>query len=119
MGYVLNTLVPSCVLACPTSYYADTNNICRSCISMCDSCSDSVSCNACSSGKLLVDGSKICITSPCPTGFYANGVKCSLCKPECLTCSTGSTCSSCILDYTLNSNQCLPNCGNSIRDSSE
>ena len=67
--------------SCPTGYYARGDGICVACISNCDACSDSITCDTCSTGYLIKEGPKTCIVGPtCPTvGYYLNSTI-STCK---------------------------------------
>lgn len=55
----------------------------------------------------------------CPSGYYLNGLVCTPCKASCLACTGYSSCSSCVLDYTLTGSNCISNCGNGLRQGRE
>lgn len=64
----------SCLSVCPATYYPDTANICRACVSPCAECLDSANCTSCVSGNWLY--LKTCATT-CPATFYnASNGKC-------------------------------------------
>ncbi|KAL4506091.1 hypothetical protein ABPG72_013852, partial [Tetrahymena utriculariae] len=82
-------------------------NQCNKCTNNCDWCSDSTSCNKCSTGFYkFQDGScNICDTSK---GFYINNQTCLACDPKCKTCngSDKSQCTSCYIGYILINSEC-------------
>lgn len=73
---------------------------------------------------MLLEDTKTCTSSAtCPDGYYLNvGNNCTLCKPECLKCSSLTVCSACILGHHLDDTtktKCEMNCGNGKREDIE
>eukprot|EP00347_Sterkiella_histriomuscorum_P003593 403363692 len=119
-GYVLNQALSTCVATCPSTTYADANDICQNCISNCQTCSNKFTCDACANTYYVLEGPKTCVNA-CPQGTYLNSATstCSLCKPECRICTGANTCSSCMIGYDLQGSTCVKRCGNSVRQDLE
>ena len=119
----------SCTTTCPSGSYAAliytqmyTYYQCLSCASPCATCSiDATSCTSCQAGYTL--SGTTCGTT-CDNGYFPiievsttfwgysfEIILCFPCSPDCLTCSSWSTCTSChagmILDQQGN---CLSGC---------
>jgi proprotein convertase subtilisin/kexin type 5 len=60
------------------------------------------------------------VTGTCPSGYYLSTPTCIRCKKECLTCSTGTTCDTCIIGYLYSTGgKCVSKCGDGSRDDNE
>lgn len=96
-----------CVSICPTGYLG-LNEICYPCIRPCSTCRVGLTqCSSCIAGYVLLNSQ--CFQS-CPLGYFLpiNSTICSSCYPQCLSCTSLSSCTIC-----LNSQYSLPNCTNS------
>jgi proprotein convertase subtilisin/kexin type 5 len=98
--------------SCLTGYYPSGVD-CLLCPSTCISCTGSSSCTKCHS-TYIIDSSGICACATSYGLFPLNGV-CKLCEEiiyGCETCdidsSSNTICKSCISQYYLSSNICLP-----------
>ena len=114
--------------SCPNGKFLNTTtNVCTgSCPNACVTCSSSSVCTSCASGYSLTTGGqclpclgncRICsgnqqgICLGCGNGFYLNGNTCTSCPEFCDSCSSSSSCLTCMVGYTLNSSQqCVKNC---------
>ncbi len=117
-------------LSCQSGYYLSGKQ-CLACISGCDTCSNSTTCQKCSSWAVLNSTSNKCVScwstsvipncqfctsttncTKCMGGYYINSSKkCSPCTDiaNCTQCSNSSTCTLCASGYFLNSsNSCSP-----------
>lgn len=92
------TGVATCTIAviqsCQTTYFL-LSTICAGCFSNCNTCSDFVTCSACSLGYYL---------SP-------SGSSCLACPTNCLICTDSTSCTACQQGYTQANGLCSPfNC---------
>ena len=117
--------------SCLSGQYQDSNNICQTCSTNCQTCQSATYCTSCQANNFLVVatgsvsckpcstvllGCSICLSNlacrTCQTGFVleANN-SCSNCATRisnCSTCSTdGSTCLQCNYPYILTGNKCI------------
>ncbi|KAK3853126.1 hypothetical protein Pcinc_022851 [Petrolisthes cinctipes] len=98
-----------CVHSCPPGYYA-VNGSCLRCGGLCEQCTSSDHCLACSHRLLLVNST--CLTT-CPDGYYElDNNKCGSCFPQCNTCVGGgsSDCASCRSNSFLHNGSCVYRC---------
>ncbi len=82
------------------------------CLTNCNVCVDSVTCNQCISGKYVLQGSPDSCVSPCPTRFYPAGTGfCTSkfdndfvlgCRADCAVCTTGTDCTTCDIKHFKN-----------------
>ena len=124
--YILESPSISCLLKCPSGYYADTHNKCQTCNIVCTECRDgSDKCIECAAEYdfnagghcvLCVDGTVYSITEKkCLPCHFTCG-KCSFPRSNnhCITCASGlvlsgTTClSTCPDGYYLNLSDCSP-----------
>jgi len=107
--------------ACSLGYRLD-NNQCLACISDCDTCTDSLTCQVCSAGFSLLGTT--CVGS-CPAEMYSENRVCkgkmnfkkelmikSLldCPTTCSQCTSESVCQECKPSYLKYHSQCLASC---------
>ena len=121
VDYNFNPPVTKCVIQCKENFFANAENECRPCISGCKTCYNNFTCDACQSSKYLITDTRKCVSTSCPSGYFAKPgqYECNRCLPECLTCSTDTTCDSCIIGYQQNGVKCETKCGNGQRDDNE
>jgi len=107
-----------CFKECPPSYkYNSIENYCESsCISPCNTCTDSNNCIDCIENHYLISISNNinnCVAD-CPDGFYNDNIslKCQTCPVNCKTCKNSETCLSCKNEkfYFEEKNLCLNSC---------
>jgi proprotein convertase subtilisin/kexin type 5 len=91
-------------------------SVCVNCTSPCLSCSTSAStCTSCIHGLTpeVYLANTICLqASQCPNGTYPDSSNntCVNCSPPCLTCSSLTSCLSCMADYNLEGTLCKSQC---------
>ena len=111
--------------ACQGGYYLSDGS-CKSCLLNCASCTSAFDCSSCGTGYYL--NSSILTCNPCPTGcascnqftptqctacsdnYQLSGTSCSAITctlPNCLVCSTATTCQRCQLFYYWNGTNCV------------
>jgi len=73
-------------------------------MSDCDTCTDAISCDACSSGYGYQDSK--CILCPDTGKFYSNG-DCIDCISNCGSCTDAVTCDACSNGYGYQNSECL------------
>lgn len=101
----------TCLLACNSSAYSDSNFICYACSSNCLTCSlAAANCTSCPAVAQYMQ-SNVCYAT-CPSGSYPDNPTntCKTCINSCLTCSTAAICITCISSYYLNGTSCLSTC---------
>ncbi|OMJ66638.1 hypothetical protein SteCoe_36451 [Stentor coeruleus] len=84
--------------SCSSKTYTDSSGGCKSCNSMCLTCSDSTYCLSCiASHTQLISG--VC---SCSDGYYASDLSvsdgCQVCDTVCKTCPDATHCTTCITD---------------------
>ncbi|KAL4490865.1 hypothetical protein ABPG72_008601 [Tetrahymena utriculariae] len=94
-----------CQSSCIQGFYLDfSSNKCLQCPSSCISCFNQYQCyNGCQPNHYFLDGQ--CLQT-CPSGYFpVSGIfpQCQKCLQYCSACSNGTTCSSCISGYFLDS----------------
>ncbi len=77
---------------CAFGNFVDALGNCAKCITGCDSCSNSNSCNRCAYGLLLEQGQ---CKNRCSQGFYVSGAVCEKCNEGCAFCTSINTCDVC------------------------
>jgi len=87
----------TCVSLCPNTTYTKLtpNPICDGCNSNCATCLGTATyCTSCTTGRLIINQNTC---GSCPNGQFnsATANLCSLCSPNCLTCSAYDTCTGC------------------------
>jgi hypothetical protein len=88
----------------------------------CASCSSATNCSSCQTGYnfYVVNGLGSCVTT-CPSGYYPGvsqssafpnnyNYQCLLCLSPCLTCSSITTCTSCITNFYIMGTNCYSSC---------
>lgn len=116
-----------CIRYCPNNYtetrnYTNnsTGNItlmrdqCTPCPTNCRTCNFNI-CLFCTRGSLYFQGA--CLAT-CPQATFASQGSCSRCIPNCLSCSSALTCSTCASGYGLTNSGCSPYCLNTTLISS-
>ncbi len=107
-----NLLGNACIDTCPSSY-VPIGKLCVSCASPCYTCSSiTTNCTSCvAQSPALYLSNNLCISS-CPNYTYPNTstLSCLPCVDPCLTCTTKSTCSSCVNGYFYYQQACLTTC---------
>ena len=115
----------TCLSECPSGYYlsiASGLQSCEVCQLPCLTCSGySTYCLTCNTSSILINkylyttlNSSIC-TNGCPLNFYfTEDLICQPCIPPCLSCSSPTSCSSCVPTYYFHSNTqaCYLTCPN-------
>ena len=111
-----------CLTACPTKYYDNGALTCLACAATCLTCSLSASnCTSCNTSSanpaLNISNNLGSCLSACPLYFYlslaATPPQCVLCDNTtyfCSTCSAIDVCTTCIANYYLYVNSCVPTC---------
>jgi proprotein convertase subtilisin/kexin type 5 len=121
-GY--NLIGGQCSMSCPNGTYISATGACLSCGPGCAYCLSASNCSLCQSGYSLFvsSGAGSCVAF-CPSGYYSasvlswiysnsNSYSCLPCIAPCLTCSTtGSSCTSCVANYSLTGSSCTTSCG--------
>lgn len=84
--------------SCSSKTYTDISGACKSCNSMCLTCSDSTYCISCvASHTQLISG--VC---SCSDGYYPDNLSvsdgCKVCDSVCLTCPDATHCTTCVTD---------------------
>ena len=102
----------NCIAVCPVSHYG-LNHVCLRCASPCNTCQNQSACLSCLllSGTYYIASSMTC-SSTCPSTFSANSstLNCEPCQPPCVTCSSFSTCITCIASTFLYNGRCITSC---------
>lgn len=114
-GYLLyRASTDQCVTACPNGTYVKSYEAkeCVACQPYCTNCINYQNCLKCSYPYNLING--YCSAS-CPAGSYLTAYQnCSICPSPCVTCTTASSCSSCLPKFYLfansSGNACLTDC---------
>lgn len=103
----------ACLLSCPSGYVS-INQICLACQSPCGTCSvTQTNCTSClstlSPSQYLAGNT--CVAT-CPSGFYGNvsTLTCTGCVSPCATCTSASSCLSCVVGSNLFQNTCSSTC---------
>jgi proprotein convertase subtilisin/kexin type 5 len=105
----------SCLTNCPSGF-TSIAQVCVSCLTPCQTCSTSqTTCTSCLSSispSVFLTGSACVIAANCPLNTYPNSTnnQCTACVPPCLSCTTSSSCISCISGYNLAGNTCTSSC---------
>ena len=94
-----------CQTACDTEFFPDDVGICQPCPADCDQCSDGESCDVCSPGYYLEEGSENCVLT-CSPRFYLSAPDCLLCPTRCSACSDSTTCTACNQGFSLTGTVC-------------
>lgn len=114
-----------CYTTCPaTTYNNNVTLLCTACDSNCLNCFNSptycTKCNPNSSYPYLniTNSSQVCVAG-CTTGMYGSNAidppTCVACQSPCATCSSATTCLSCLTGYFfLNGTTCTTNCTPSV-----
>ena len=103
----------TCVNTCPLNTISDENSLCVTvkCHHLCSTCfgPDSVHCNSCHKGFLLVNNS--CLRT-CPSHFYQSNLTCIACHRDCQSCvgPSKNQCLACSEHYFLSSQECVEVC---------
>ena len=118
-GFVLSADRKSCLSSCPAEYFADASSspvVCSACLTNCNSCGNSTTCDECTNSKFLPANKESC-DSICLSGFYENGTgvtgrTCEPCLTGCNSCSDTASCSTCTPPLLLaeDKHACLDSC---------
>ena len=102
-----------CMFTCPSGYVS-INQICVACTSPCGTCSiTQTNCTGClstlSPAQYLTGNS--CVGT-CPDTFYGSvsTLTCTPCVGTCYTCTSSSSCTSCVAGTSLSQNSCIASC---------
>ncbi len=104
----------ACLGTCPAKFYGE-NKLCKPCKTECATCTTLALCQSCEPNFWHDPVLNSCPTS-CPSGQYQSATPwtCALCSgvsPNfCLTCSSLTSCDSCINGKFLHNNACLGTC---------
>ncbi|EDS41850.1 proprotein convertase subtilisin/kexin type 4, furin [Culex quinquefasciatus] len=103
-----------CYSACPKNTYETEDYNCADCHSSCMTCNGSSEsqCILCRAGRFAHEGR--CLNA-CPDGFFGDKKRheCMACPIGCATCSSGSICTGCHSNWTLNKKaRCIANGSN-------
>ncbi len=118
-----DSLLKNCFSTCPAGKFADVaTNTCTPCDTNCLTCNASatycLSCNLTSSYKYLfvnttaTPNTQVCL-SGCPNQMYpdsSNSYICTYCVSPCVTCTSSTSCSSCISGRYLLGTSCGTSC---------
>ncbi|KAJ8402031.1 hypothetical protein AAFF_G00372660 [Aldrovandia affinis] len=103
----------TCVLECPSGFYADSRGRCKKCYSLCETCvgGRSSQCTSCKAGYYSKEGSSSCVPS-CGDGYYldSGGSVCRKCSENCVKCTSADACSECTPGTSLQGNLCRVDC---------
>ena len=105
---------PAKAYACIPGYFLSVD-ACIQCTFPCDTCSTTATtCQSCKPGYVLNPAgvAPYCLTNTCQPEFFFNPVTafCEPCVAPCKTCSSATSCSTCIPGYTVSGTQCNINC---------
>ncbi|KAL9697957.1 hypothetical protein quinque_001398 [Culex quinquefasciatus] len=108
-----------CYSACPKNTYETEDYNCADCHSSCMTCNGSSEsqCILCRAGRFAHEGR--CLNA-CPDGFFGDKKRheCMACPIGCATCSSGSICTGCHSNWTLNKKaRCIANGSNNCDES--
>lgn len=101
----------TCLTACNSSAFSDSNSICYACSSNCSTCSQvSTNCTSCPPSLQYLLANTCYAT--CPDGSYPDNPTntCLACTNNCSTCSSATVCLSCVSNHYLNNTSCLTSC---------
>ncbi|XP_064164994.1 proprotein convertase subtilisin/kexin type 5-like [Anguilla rostrata] len=101
----------TCVLACPSGFYADNRGRCKKCYFLCETCVGSRrdQCTSCKPGYHAQEGSGSCV-SGCGDGYYLDGSVCRKCSENCVKCTSSDVCTECAPGTSLHGSLCHRSC---------
>lgn len=95
--------------SCPSGQIkvGDKCEVCS--VSHCDLCPNLEECKVCTGGKVKHPITGECV-EVCPSGYFKENGSCPKCPPECLTCTSTSSCDECVSPKVLQNGSCIEKC---------